>query len=536
MTATAKTPDRAPTLAAAPPEAAAHRKRPLNICIASPEFIGLCRHSGIGMAYTALGQALAAAGHHVTCLFLGAKIPSTHAWQQWVDKYKRDGLTLVALPRHHAASLMAPPHLVESYEAYHWLRKNDRFDIVHFPDREGPGYHTLTAKHHGLAFARTTFCVGLHSMTAWLKAVDQDYADDWTGADTGFMERRALALADAVVSPSHYLLDWASRQQWEMPQRCHVRQNILPHSFRPAEPPPAASRHDIDEPVYLGALEARKGLVLFCDALDALAPAIAQKVRLVTFLGGESIVDGIPARTYVQKRAPRWPFPFQIITGHDAKRTMEYLRHKNRLAVIPCLLENSPYAVLECLTAGAAFVASRVGGIPELIAPDDVERVCFEPNAAALSACLGAALTGGFRPARAVVDARSNEQAWIALHENRFARPNPPLQPSAAARGANSASAPPGFSNEAERAAIQALSIDPTDAVALKVLARIHLKAGLAEAAEEACQLVLKHRANDAEALQMIQEARLQEAEKMENPPGPAPSQTFAGSLTAQPA
>jgi cytochrome c-type biogenesis protein CcmH/NrfG len=70
----------------------------------------------------------------------------------------------------------------------------------------------------------------------------------------------------------------------------------------------------------------------------------------------------------------------------------------------------------------------------------------------------------------------------------------------------------PTLSNEAERAAIQALSIDPANAVALKVLARIHLKAGLHEAAEEACQWILKRDANDAEALEMIEEARLLEA------------------------
>jgi cytochrome c-type biogenesis protein CcmH/NrfG len=105
----------------------------------------------------------------------------------------------------------------------------------------------------------------------------------------------------------------------------------------------------------------------------------------------------------------------------------------------------------------------------------------------------------------------------------------------------------PNISNEAERAAIQALSIDPTNAVALKVLARIHLKAGLHEAAQEACHLILKHDANDTEALQMMEEARLQEAKLEENlteangiapaPPTlhyPEPSQTFAASPTAQ--
>jgi hypothetical protein len=66
----------------------------------------------------------------------------------------------------------------------------------------------------------------------------------------------------------------------------------------------------------------------------------------------------------------------------------------------------------------------------------------------------------------------------------------------------------PALSNETERTAIQALSIDPSNAVALKVLARIHLNAGLLEAAQEACQLILKDDATDAEALEMMEESK----------------------------
>jgi hypothetical protein len=378
-------------------------------------------------------------------------------------------------------------------------------------------------------------------MSAWLKAVDQEYVKDSAEADTEFMERRTVALADAVVSPSQYLLNWVSRQQWELPKQCHVQPNILPHYARSAEAPFVAHCREIDELVYFGTLETRKGVVLFCDALDAIPTAIAKRIRIVTFLGAESIVEGVPARTYVQKRAQRWLFPSQILTGHNADRTMEYLRQKNRLAVIPSLLENSPYRVLECLVAGTAFVASRVGGTPELMVPDDVDKVCFEPTAGALCGVLCTALTEGLRPARALVDARDNEQAWVALHENSFARPSLPIEPRMAALDPEPPSSLPDLSNEAERAAIHALSIDPTNVVALKVLARIHLRAGLREAAEEACQLILKQDADDAEALQMLEEARVEETTLTENPPGanantpalePGLSRSSTGNLT----
>lgn len=411
-----------PAFPTGPLESAIRPKRPLNICIASPEFIGLTATCNTGVAYTALAQALAAAGHHVTCLYLGPNDCSKESWEQWVDKYKKDGLTLVAVPQINASELVAPPHLIRSYETYHWLKKNDRFDIIHFPDRKGPGYHTLTAKHHGLAFARTTICVDLHSMSAWLKAVDQDYAD-LTELDTSFMERRTVALADAVVSPSHYLLKWISQHQWEMPRNCHVQQGILPPSPQPAETKNSCSWHEINELVFFGTLDNRAGLPLFCDALDAIPASLAKKITSVTFLGRESIVDGVPARNYLAQRANRWAFSHQFVTGLDANATMDYLRQDYRLAVIPSVSENSPYRVLECLVANVAFVASRVGGIPELIDSSDAGKVCFEPNPGALRAVLCSALNDGIHPPRAAVDARANERAWIALYENSLARP-----------------------------------------------------------------------------------------------------------------
>jgi hypothetical protein len=277
----------------------------------------------------------------------------------------------------------------------------------------------------------------------------------------------------------------------------------------------------VNELVYFGTLEASKGAVLFCDALDSIPPSLAGKIRVVTFLGRESVIDGIPALNYVKKRAEKWPFPFQFIADLHETSTMDYLRQENRLAVIPTLRESSLYRVLECLVARIAFVSSRVGGVTELIAPADAGKVCFEPNARALCAMLCAALTDGIQPARAAVDARASEPAPGVFRLNLPA-------------------GLPGFSNETARDAVQALSIDPADTIALKVLARIHLNAGSNESAREACQLILKGDQKDAEALQMIREAELAEnsidsdgAFSCQEGRRPEPRQAFAAGLTA---
>jgi len=501
------------------------KKHPLNICVASPDFVGPGGgDAGASMAYTTMAQALASAGHQVTCLFLGLRTVPQQEWERWVAKYKIDGMTLVALPSITGSDLVAPTHLIRSYEAYHWLKRNDRFDIIHFPDQKGPGYHTLTAKHHGIAFNRTTICVGLHSMTSWLKVANLEAKDNLAEVDTEFMERRAVALADAVVSPSHYLLKWISDRNWEMPRHPAAPQEIVSSAPQPGSPREAVRAKRINELVYLGCFELHKGILLFCEALDSIPFAVAKRIHGVTFIGKEELIDGVMAKDYLKKRAQKWLFPFKVLDDTDESSTLDYLKQENRLAVIPSLLKNSPYKVHECLAAGIPFFASRIGGIPELIAPEDVSAVCFEPNAGALSQMLCTALNQGVRPVRANIAVDAKAARAIA--------------PRAAVKSDASAPAPD-LSNDAVRAAVQALSIDPSNIFALKTLARIHLNARCPEAAREACQLVLKHAEEDSEALQMLKEAAAQEANlpeiAIDNIAKPAcPSQnTYAAALTA---
>jgi GT2 family glycosyltransferase/glycosyltransferase involved in cell wall biosynthesis/tetratricopeptide (TPR) repeat protein len=365
-----------------------------------------------------MAQALAEAGHYVTCLYLEGKTVASRDLEFWAKDFKRRGLALTPLLPAQNPGLDADTHVVKAYEAYDWLKKNDRFDVVHFPEWQGSAYFALTAKRQGLAFARTTFCVGLHCGTVWLKMAASEHLAGLADLEMDFMERQSVAMADVVFSPSQYLINWVAHRGWELPAASYVQQNILPHGAR--SPRKAASDHpaDITELVFFGRLETRKGVALFCDALDRLPDPVAKKIQGVAFLGKEAGVDAVPARNYIEKRAKRWSWKTEIISDRDQPEAMEFISRKGRLAVIPSLVDNSPYTIYECLGLGISFVASRVGGIPELIAPEDAARVCFDPKPDALAAQLSAALTQGFLPARPAADPRANEQSWIAWHES----------------------------------------------------------------------------------------------------------------------
>ena len=155
---------------------------------------------------------------------------------------------------------------------------------------------------------------------------------------------------------------------------------------------------------------------MFCDALDLLARRNLREFS-VTFLGKNARVSGRDALSYIRARAELWTFPWRALTDRGHEAALRFLSEgAGRIAIIPSLEDNLPNTVIECLAGRIPFLASRVGGIPELIADFDLERVTFPPNASELADRLGRALRDGVPLARPAIDPDENKQRWINWH------------------------------------------------------------------------------------------------------------------------
>ena len=88
-------------------------------------------------------------------------------------------------------------------------------------------------------------------------------------------------------------------------------------------------------------------------------------------------------------------------TKLDQHEALARLSERGTLAVMPSLEDNSPNTVYECLERSIPFMASNVGGIPELVAPEDRPRVLFEPTAEGVAAGFAACPLGGERASAA---------------------------------------------------------------------------------------------------------------------------------------
>jgi hypothetical protein len=109
----------------------------------------------------------------------------------------------------------------------------------------------------------------------------------------------------------------------------------------------------------------------------------------------------------------------RLETELDRTAAIDLLKAPGTLAVMPSLLENSPYAVAECIEHGIPFLAADVGGTPELIADEDRTRVLWAPTPGDFAAALGPALASdnGISPARPARAPEESLSAWLELIE-----------------------------------------------------------------------------------------------------------------------
>ena len=301
-----------------------------------------------------------------------------------------------------------------------WLGACERsFDIVHVSDWHGLGYGPLLAKSLGLAFGTTHFVVHGHGPTLWNVEGNRQLLSTERELGWVFMERRSVELADTVTCGSAYLLGWMREAGYAMPARSLVWPNPVPApDLSPATAAGRVARNGarLEEVVFFGRLEPRKGLTLFIDAIDRLVRR-GQAPARVTFLGSRS--ERIDGPGLIRSSARDWPVEVRTITDFGAEEAIAYLSQPGRLAVLPSLQENSSLAVTECLHAGIPFVAAATGGTPELVAPEDRDRALVAPDHIALGEQIATLAGGSLRAVRPQWDFKHSLDVWVRWHNQR---------------------------------------------------------------------------------------------------------------------
>jgi glycosyltransferase involved in cell wall biosynthesis len=381
------------------------------VTLVADEILGYVRTGGLGTATSFLAVALGRMGYSVELLYVGER-PSEPMGPDWARLYESAEVAIRILPRSDAR--IEPSYFARMRDTELALRA-DPPDVVITQDLGAPAYTALRMRRLGLGFEDTLFVVYCHGTRRWITDMARKVRVLPGAHALSILEQAAVELADVVVSPSAYLLQWMRRQHWELPERSLV----IPYLTRSAatgEPGPQAAElvQRVDRITFFGRLEERKGLRPFIGALNALDPELLRHIEL-EFLGRATPAwppERIDELLSEETKAALTEISFH--TDLDQPEALARLSRPGTLAVMPSFGETFSNAVYECLERGIPFLASDAGAPRELIAEDDRARVLFQPTSEGIAKALGRVLGDRHtpQPARPAFDPADSLAAW----------------------------------------------------------------------------------------------------------------------------
>lgn len=406
-----------------PATASAHQ---LRVCIATEEIVGPIANGGIASTYFDLARLLVSEGYEVTVLYLKGNICHHETIEHWIAYYAELGVTFTPLPEPDISlDCAAPVWQNRLYMAWRWLRDQPDFDIIHTSEWRGGAYYALLAKNQGLAFNNTLFIVKTSSPHLWNRHYQMRFIENEQMLGIMYPEQMTVELADMVIGGSAHLLSFMRHMGYTLPAaRTFVQPNvILFDKLNVEDKRPEYSIGDTvktDELVFFGRLEQRKGLEIFCVALDYLAAKGVHPGK-VSFLGKEGTrVPSCPHLTpkqYIASHAEHWPFEVEIHDNFNQHAAISYMLERPCIAVMPSLIENSTMAAYEALVYRIPFIATRVGGTPELVKAEYHDHVLCGANPRDLAGALIRTLSEGQVIAAPSFSNDHNIETWKAFHK-----------------------------------------------------------------------------------------------------------------------
>lgn len=259
-------------------------------------------------------------------------------------------------------------------EALPALHNEFGFDVVEGPDTGALTWGALKARGAGKGID-APFVTHVHSPTAWIETWNHSAEPGRAYATLKANETDTIRWADAIVTPSRDMADWVRR---------HVAPTapieVTPLPLGPLASVPLSPLTD-ERPrrlLFAGRAELRKGI-------DVLIPAFARAVEsgsdVHLDIAGEETIDVRTGRPILggllREVTPR----VRSRITHHGKVTRDALvglRAGAHAAILPAPHDNFPYSCVESMAAGLPILASRVGGMAEMVRHER-DGILFDP-------------------------------------------------------------------------------------------------------------------------------------------------------------
>lgn len=165
------------------------------------------------------------------------------------------------------------------------------------------------------------------------------------------LTRRLIGVPHEVIAPSQWLMHEHTQFGFFSTSEKTV---VSPLTVLQQKPLAQRVGHSPTQLLFLGQLEAHKGILFLLDALELITDA---HLRIV---GAGALSPHVEAHCRLD---PRCTFE-----GYREGKALETIWASTDILIVPSLcFENAPTVIVEAIERGIPVVASRSGGIPELI-------------------------------------------------------------------------------------------------------------------------------------------------------------------------
>lgn len=341
----------------------------MNICLISSEYPPETGWGGIGTYTYVLAHGLVESGHnvHVIC----KAINHAHDYQDqqvWVHRILPLPQKGPGIYRKYLAEIL---YVLEySQGVFHKFKEimNDvKIDIVEVPEYGIDGYYLIKN-------TQVPIVIKLHTPLFLLRKLNKEllhFNRFWVER----LEKFTILNSKVITSCSASLASIVARR-FKIPTS---QIEVIPNPMDTDTFVPDNAEVDEKLVLYSGRLEYRKGVFTLAKAI----PIILDKISSLKFIFvGHNYTA--PQQCAIKDKL------INILSGENALEKVEFLDRISRdelikyykraaVCVVPSIWENFPYTCLEPMSLAKSVVASRTGGIPEII-EDGTSGLLFTPG------------------------------------------------------------------------------------------------------------------------------------------------------------
>lgn len=210
-----------------------------------------------------------------------------------------------------------------------------------------------------------------------------------------FLQKCVWGSPDVVISPSQFLIDFYRRYRFFKSSEIKVIPNLIHLSKKEFQSDQLETTNQPHKYIlFAGAIEESKGIRVLLDAYSLFQKNFQRKeVPPLHIVGDGSLLPQLK-QAYFSKKI--------IFHGLQPAQSMSHMYREAIVTVLPSLTyENAPTVIMESMREGIPVIASRIGGIPELV-QEGITGLLFTPGKSrelrdALTSFIGASQPSEFR-------------------------------------------------------------------------------------------------------------------------------------------